>query len=155
LFTIDQDSNIWQIINKDDRLQILAMALKAAGLEEAIQQVGSITIFAPTDDAFEKVPPEIVERLSDPQNKNELAELLAYHAIVNSVLTSTELLEMDLPAQLATLTGDFITVTKQGDQVKINDATIVTSNILASNGIIHVIDAVLMPKSLKKEGVSN
>jgi uncharacterized surface protein with fasciclin (FAS1) repeats len=88
--------------------------------------------------------------LSKSQNRNEFAELFAYHAIGDRVLTSTELLEMHLLVRLETLTGDFITVTKHDDQVKINDATVVTSDILASNGIIHVIDAVLMPKSLNK-----
>jgi uncharacterized surface protein with fasciclin (FAS1) repeats len=123
------------------------MALSAAGLDGATQQVGSMTVFAPSDTAFSKVPPEIVQRLSDPQNKNELAGLLTYHAIGNRTLTSTDLIGMNLPARLQTLTGGFITITKQGNQVKINDATVVASDILASNGIIHIIDTVLMPAS--------
>jgi len=121
--------NIWQIVNKDERLKILPTTLKAAGLDEASQQAGSITVFA----AFGKVPPEIVQRLSDPQNKNELVELLAYHAIGDRVLTSTELIGMNLPARLETLTGDFITVTKQNNQVKINDAIVVASDIMAKD----------------------
>lgn len=129
---------------------MLSTALKAAGLEEATQQANSITVFAPSDTAFSKVPPEIVQRLSDPQNKNELAELLSYHAIGNRVLTSTELIGMNLPARLETLTGNFITVSKQGNQVKINGATVVASDILASNGIIHIIDTVLMSTSSRK-----
>jgi uncharacterized surface protein with fasciclin (FAS1) repeats len=104
-------------------------------------------VFVPIDAAFVEVPPEIVQCLSDPQNKNELAELLAYHAIDDRVLTSTELIGMNVPAHLETITDDFITVTKQGNQVKINDAIVVASDILASNGIIHTIDAVLMTTS--------
>ncbi|CAF2629723.1 unnamed protein product [Rotaria sp. Silwood2] len=142
---IDQHPNIWQIVNKDDRLKILTMALKAAGLEEASQQGTLFTVFAPSDAAFRKVPTDIAERLSDPQNKDELAKLLSYHAVGNRNLTSSELLKMDLPARLETLIGDFITVTKQGDQIKINNATIIESDILASNGVIHIIDSVLMP----------
>jgi uncharacterized surface protein with fasciclin (FAS1) repeats len=121
--------NIWQIVNKDERLKILPTTLKAAGLDEGSQQAGSITVFA----AFGKVPPEIVQRLLDPQNKNELVELLAYHAIGDRVLTSTELIGMNLPARLETLTGDFITVTKQNNQVKINDAIVVASDIMAKD----------------------
>ncbi len=150
MFTIDQGLNIWQIANADDRLKIFAMALAAAGLDEISQQPGSITVFAPSDAAFAKVPPEIVERLSDPQNKDELAQLLAYHAIGDKTLTSTDILKLNLPASLQTLAGTYITVSKQGNQVKINDATVVAVDISASNGVIHIIDAVLMPPSSGK-----
>lgn len=110
----------------------------------------SATLFAPSDDAFAKIPQDIIERLSDPQNKNELAELLAYHAVSDQTLTSTDILKMNLPARLQTLSGDYITITKQGDQVKVNDATVITPDIMASNGVIHIIDTVLMPESSRK-----
>ncbi|CAF1201580.1 unnamed protein product [Rotaria sordida] len=142
----DQQSNIWQIVNKDDRLKILAMALKAADLEDAAsQQKPIVTAFAPNDAAFNKVPNDIADRLSDPKNKDELAQLLSYHVIEGRNLTSSELLKMNLPARLQTATGGFITITKQGNEIKINNATIIESDILASNGIIHIIDSVLMP----------
>jgi uncharacterized surface protein with fasciclin (FAS1) repeats len=147
---IGQNPNIWQVVSKDNRLTILALALEAAGLNEASQQAGSITVFAPNDAAFSKVPLEIVQRLSDPQNKNELIELLSYHAIGEKILTSTALTGMNLPARLETITGGFITVTRQGNQIKINNATVIASDILASNGIIHIIDTVLIPPSLSK-----
>ncbi len=150
MLTIDQDPNICQIVNNDDRLKTLAIALKATGLDEVGQQASSFTVFAPSDAAFAKVPSEIVQSLSDSQNRDELIEVLTYHAIGDRVLTSSELLKMSLPACLGTLSDDFITVTKQGDQLKINDVTIITSDIMASNGIIHIIDAVLMPPSLSK-----
>ncbi|CAF4964328.1 unnamed protein product [Rotaria sp. Silwood1] len=141
----NQHPSIWQIINKDDRLKIFAMALKAAGYNEASQENILITVFAPNDAAFEKVPSDITQHYTDPQNKDELAELLAYHAVSNKSLTSAELLRMNLPARLETLTGGFITVTKQDNQIKINNATVIESDILASNGIIHIIDSVLFP----------
>ncbi len=139
-----------QIVNNDDRLKTLAFALKAAGLDEDAEQDGSITLFAPTDAAFSEVPPETVQFLSDPQNKDELIKVLAYHAIGNKALTSTDLIGLDLPARLQTLSGDFITVTTEDNQVKINDATVVAADILASNGIVHIIDAVLVPSLSKK-----
>ncbi|CAF1004084.1 unnamed protein product [Adineta steineri] len=144
---LGQHPNIWQIISTDDRLTTLATALKAAGLDESSQQAGSLTVFAPTDTAFSKVSPEIVQHLSDPQNKNELAAILLYHAIGDRVLTSANLMGMNLSTRLETLAGGFITITKQGNQVKINNATVIAAEILASNGIIHIIDAVLMPLS--------
>ncbi len=126
------------------------MAINLAGLDEASQQPGSITVFAPSNEAFSKVPQESVERLTDPQNKNELAQLLSYHVIGYIAVTSSELSVMSLPVRLQTLTGDFITVSKQGNQLKINDASVVQSDIRASNGIVHIIDTVLIPTSSDK-----
>lgn len=142
---LDQNPSVWDIVNKDSRLTVLAAALKAADLEEGSKEPGSGTIFAPTDAAFAKVPPAVVQRLSDPKNKDELARLLVYHVIGDQSLTSAQLLRMNLPTRLETLTGDFVTVAKQGNQIKVNDATVVTADVVASNGIIHLIDTVLSP----------
>jgi len=144
---LGQQPNVWEFVSKDNSLTILASALKAAGLDEASQQPASFTVFAPNDEAFSKVPTEIAQHLSDPKNKNELIEALSYHAIGDRALKSTDLIGMNLPARLQTLTGKFITVTKQGDEIKINNATIIASDIMANNGIIHIIDAVLMAPS--------
>lgn len=91
-----------------------------------------------------------MQYFSDSQNKDQLVELLSYHAIGDKTLTSSDLSKLDLPARLETLIGDFLTVTKQDDQLKINNATIVAADILASNGIIHIIDTVLTRSSLNK-----
>jgi uncharacterized surface protein with fasciclin (FAS1) repeats len=147
---LGQLPSIFEIVNKDNRLGTLAMAINLAGLDEASQQPGSITVFAPSNEAFSKVPQESVERLTDPQNKNELAQLLSYHVIGYIAVTSSELSVMSLPVRLQTLTGDFITVSKQGNQLKINDASVVQSDIRASNGIVHIIDTVLIPTSSDK-----
>ncbi|CAF2692352.1 unnamed protein product [Rotaria sp. Silwood2] len=141
----DKHSSVWQIINNDNRLKRLAMALAVAGYNEGSQRDISMTVFAPNNAAFEKVPTDITQYYSDPANRNELAELLAYHAVTNRSLTSSELLRMDLPARLETLMGGFITVTKQDNKIHINDATVIESDILANNGVIHIIDSVLMP----------
>ncbi|CAF3711658.1 unnamed protein product [Rotaria sp. Silwood1] len=108
---------------------------------------GPYTLFAPNDEAFNKVPQEIVDRLSDPKNREELAMVLGYHAVIGRALTAAQIQAMSLPARLETLAGDFVTVTRQNNQIKVNDATVIASDIVASNGIIHVIDKVLMPPS--------
>jgi len=150
LICLGQLPSIFEIVNKDNRLGTLAMAINLAGLDEASQQPGSITVFAPSNEAFSKVPQESVERLIDPQNKNELAQLLSYHVVGYIAITSSELSVMSLPVRLQTVTGDFITVSKQGNQLKINDASVVQSDIRASNGIVHIIDTVLIPTSSDK-----
>ncbi len=150
LFSIVQKPNLWEIITTDDRLKILALALQAADLDDVTEQLGSTTVFAPSDAAFAKVPQDIITQLLDPANKNELATILAYHAVGEKILTSTDILKMNLPLRLQTLSGDYVTITKQGNQVKVNDATVITADIMASNGIIHIIDAVLVPESSSK-----
>ena len=145
LHCLDQNPSVWDIVNKDSRLTILAAALKAADLEDDSKKLDMSTIFAPTDAAFAKVPQAVAQRLSDPKNKDELARLLVYHVIGDQSLTSGQLLRMNLPTRLETLTGDFVTVAKQGNQIKVNDATVVAADVVASNGIIHLIDTVLSP----------
>ena len=126
------------------------MALQAAGFDQASQQPGLVTVFAPSDAAFAKIPPEAAEFLRDPQNSEILGGLLSYHAINNRILTSTELLNMELPASFETLLGQPVTISRQAGRLKINNATIVAADILASNGIIHIIDSVLRPPSSNK-----
>lgn len=119
----------------------------AADITEADDLDGPYTLFAPNDDAFNAVPPEIVEHLSDPKNKEELGRVLAYHAVNNKAWSSADVQTMSLPARLETLTGDYVTVTKQNNKIKVNDAVVIAGDIQAKNGIIHVIDKVLMPPS--------
>ncbi len=107
-------------------------------------------MFAPSDEAFAKVPQDVVAHFTDPANKDDLAQLLSYHAVGEKSLTSTDILDMDLPLRLETLSGQYITINKQGNQVKINDATVIAADIEANNGIIHIIDSVLMPEKPSK-----
>lgn len=141
----DQLPNIIQIVNKDSRFKVLSMALKAAAITEEDDLEGPYTLFAPNDAAFNAVPSDVVQRLSDPKNREELGRVLAYHAVVNQSLPAAQIHAMSLPRRLQTLTGDFVTVSKQNNQIKVNDATVIASDIKASNGIIHVIDKVLIP----------
>ena len=135
---------MFELLKKDDRLKTLAAILKAAGLESESQQPGSVTVFAPTNSAFAQIPAAVIQRLSNPTNRNELIGLLLHHVIADKALTSSQLVAMNLPARLETLAGQFVTVTKQGNQMRIDNATVLTADLMASNGVIHVIDSVLI-----------
>ncbi len=117
----------------------LATALDAAGLTETLQGEGPFTVFAPTDDAFAALPAGALDDLlADPE---ALANVLTYHVVDGDVM-STDLSDgMEVEA----LNGDTLTITIDGDTVKVNDATVTTADIETSNGVIHVIDTVLLP----------
>lgn len=118
----------------------LLAAAKAAGLVEALQGEGPLTVFAPTDEAFAKLGDETIATLLKPENKDQLAGILKYHVIAGKV-KSKDLAGQTITAE--TLNG---TINVDGtDGVKINNATVVQADVKASNGIIHVIDTVLIP----------
>ena len=118
----------------------LAAALGAAGLVETLKGEGPFTVFAPTDAAFAKVPQQTLDDLLQPENKNKLAAVLNYHVVPGKV-SSHEVIAM---SSATTLQGQKVNISKQ-DGVKINDATVIVTDIGATNGVIHVIDSVLMP----------
>jgi uncharacterized surface protein with fasciclin (FAS1) repeats len=118
----------------------LLAAAKAAGLVETLQSAGPFTVFAPTDEAFSKLPEGLVEALLKPENKDTLVKVLTYHVL------ATEVHAADVPAgDVVTVEGSTISL-ELGDKVVINGSANVTStDVMASNGVIHVIDAVLVP----------
>ena len=118
----------------------LAAALGAAGLIEALKSEGPFTVFAPTDDAFAKIPPQALSELLQPENKEKLTAILTYHVVPGRV-TSHEVANLD---SATTLQGQSVKISKQ-DGVKINDAKVIAPDVEATNGVIHVIDTVLMP----------
>ena len=118
----------------------LAAALTAAGLVETLKGEGPFTVFAPTDEAFAKLPAGTVDDLLKPENKDKLTAILTYHVVPGAVM-STDLTE---GMKAATVQGGEVTITLEGGP-KVNDAMITTPDIAASNGVIHVIDTVLMP----------
>lgn len=121
----------------------LLAAAEAAGLVGALQGEGPLTVFAPTDDAFAALPAGTVETLLKPENKDQLAGILKLHVIAGQKVKSKDLAGKTLNAE--TLNGS---VSIDGtDGVKVNDATVIKADIKASNGIIHVIDKVLLPAS--------
>jgi uncharacterized surface protein with fasciclin (FAS1) repeats len=118
----------------------LAAALGAAGLIETLKGEGPFTVFAPTDDAFAKIPSETLSQLLQPENKGKLTSILTYH-VVSGKIGALEVINRD---SLKTVQGQEITVTKT-DGIRINDAKVITPDVKASNGVIHVIDTVLQP----------
>jgi uncharacterized surface protein with fasciclin (FAS1) repeats len=125
--------------------QTLVAALTAADLATALKGTGPFTVFAPTDTAFNKLPAGTVADLLKPENKAKLARILKYHVINGQSLTSTQINAMNLPAKVEMLDGGAITVSKDGNNLKVNDATVIFPDVMATNGIIHAIDTVLMP----------
>lgn len=125
----------------------LAAAVKAAGLEDALTGTKPLTVFAPTDAAFaklEKAKPGTIEMLLKPENKSKLVAILTYHVVPGSV-KAADVMKLKNGTKVKTLNGKSIKVmNKHG--VKVDNAKVTKVDIVASNGVIHVIDAVLMPK---------
>jgi uncharacterized surface protein with fasciclin (FAS1) repeats len=120
----------------------LAAALQAAGLVETLKGDGPFTVFAPTDEAFAALPAGTVENLLKPENKDQLIAVLTYHVVPGKVMA-------EQAAQLTeaqTVNGQDIRISTSYGKVKIDDATVVAADIEASNGVIHVIDEVILPK---------
>jgi transforming growth factor-beta-induced protein len=122
----------------------LAAALGAAGLVDTLKGAGPFTVFAPTDDAFKKLPAGTVETLLKPENKDKLKALLTYHVVSGKVLAA-DVLKLD-GKMVKTVNGAEIMISVKGGKVFLNDSQVTTTDIQASNGVIHVIDTVLMPK---------
>ena len=125
------------------QFKTLAAALEAAELIDALKGAGPFTVFAPTDEAFAKLPAGTVEALLKPENKEKLKAVLLYHVVSGSV-TADQVTKLN-GRSVKTLQGSSIKV-KTSHGVKIDNATVTQADIKASNGVIHVIDTVLMPK---------
>ena len=118
----------------------LVAAVKAAGLVDTLKGEGPFTVFAPTDAAFAALPEGTVEMLLMPENKDQLVSILTYHVVPGAVMSS----DLTEGMTAATVQGATVTFTLEGG-AKVNDATITAADIAASNGVIHVIDKVIMP----------
>lgn len=126
----------------------LVAAVKAAGLVETLSGKGPFTVFAPTDEAFAKLPKGTVDSLLLPENKDKLVAILTYHVVPGKV-TSAEVVKLD---KAKTVQGGDVSISVKTDEskkstVKINEASVVTADVEASNGVIHVIDSVIVPAS--------
>lgn len=119
----------------------LAAALQAADLVDALKGDGPFTVFAPTDEAFDKIKDTVAELLK-PENKAQLQAVLKYH-VVSGKVKSKDLIGKKLTAK--TLEGSEVSIDATGGKVMVDEATVVTPDIKASNGIIHVIDTVITP----------
>lgn len=121
----------------------LVAAVKAAGLVDTLKSDGPFTVFAPTNEAFAKLPEGTVESLLKPENRDQLVSILTYHVVAGKVLAS-DVIKLD---KAATVQGQMATVTVSNVGVMIDNANVVKTDIEASNGVIHVIDTVILPKS--------
>jgi uncharacterized surface protein with fasciclin (FAS1) repeats len=122
------------------KFKTLTAALDAAGKTEMLKEKGPYTVFAPSDDAFDKLPKGTVEDLLKPENKAKLGKILAYHVVEGKVMAG------DVKTMMAkTANGAELDIKVKGDKVMVNDAKVVKADVAASNGVIHVIDKVLMP----------
>lgn len=120
----------------------LVAAVQAAGLVETLKGEGPFTVFAPTDEAFARLPAGTVEDLLKPENREQLQAILTYHVVPGKVMSS------DLVGKATTATtvqGGEVDIDATGSAVKVDEATVTQADIAASNGVIHVIDAVIMP----------
>lgn len=120
----------------------LTAALDAAGLVETLKGKGPFTVFAPTDEAFAKLPEGTVKSLLKPENKQKLTSILTYHVVAGNV-KAADVIKL---SSAKTLNGQSVSIKVVGSKVLINDATVVKADIATTNGTIHVIDTVLMPK---------
>ena len=119
----------------------LVAAVQAAGLEETLRGEGPYTVFAPTDEAFAALPDGTVEMLLLPENKEKLIAILTYHVVPGKV-TSADVVKVK---EAQSLNGKGIPIAVNDGKVEVDNATVVTPDVMASNGVIHVIDAVIMP----------
>ncbi|MEN3792607.1 fasciclin domain-containing protein [Fulvimarina sp. MAC3] len=150
---MDPQKTIVENASEASNLTTLVAAVKEAGLVDALSGEGPLTVFAPTNEAFEKLPEGTVEELLKPENKQRLTKILTYH-VVPAEATSEAAMQMiqddggEHPAK--TLEGTDITLSMDGDTIVVTDAegnkaNVVQADVMQSNGVVHVIDTVLMP----------
>ncbi len=150
---MDPQKTIVENASQADNLTTLVAAVKAAGLAETLAGDGPFTVFAPTNAAFEKLPAGTVDELLKPENKEKLTKILTYH-VVPAKATSEAAMQMikddggKHPAK--TVEGEEITLGMDGDNIVVmdasgNTATVTQADVMQSNGVVHVIDTVLMP----------
>ena len=128
--------------NKD--FSTLVAAVQAAGLVETLKSKGPFTVFAPTNAAFAKLPAGTVESLLKSENKATLVKILTYHVVSGKVLAA-DVVKLN-GKMVKTVQGSDVTITVADGKVKVNDSNVVATDIETSNGVIHVIDTVLLPK---------
>jgi uncharacterized surface protein with fasciclin (FAS1) repeats len=143
---------IQNAVNSDDHTTLVA-AVKAAGLVDTLQGPGPFTVFAPTNEAFSKLPAGTVDTLLKPENKDTLTKILTYHVVAGRISASDlkkEIKAGNGEASLKTVSGGTLTATIQGNHIVLKDekgdmSTVTISNVNQSNGVIHVVDTVLLP----------
>jgi uncharacterized surface protein with fasciclin (FAS1) repeats len=144
-----QDSNkskdIVETATAAGSFKTLAKALEAADLVDTLKGKGPYTVFAPTDEAFARLPAATLNDLLKPENKKQLQRILTYHVVPGRV-TASEVVKLSTATAVS---GDTLDIKSQGNTVMVDDARVVKTDVNASNGVIHVIDAVILPDDVK------
>ena len=135
--------NIVEIAAGNPDFSTLVAALKAAGLVEALSGAGPFTVFAPTNEAFAQLPAGTLDSLLLPENKEKLVAILTYHVVSGKVMAA----DVVTLTEATSLEGDTIAISVANGAVKVDGANVVVTDLEASNGVIHVIDAVITPGS--------
>mgnify|MGYP000687022633 CR=1 FL=1 len=132
-----------ELASSDSSFSTLVAVVKAAGLVETLKGEGPFTVFAPTDEAFAKLPAGTVEELLKPENREKLKAILTYHVVPGKV-TADRVVKLH---EAKTAQGQSVSIKSEGGTVTIDQARVLKTDIHASNGVIHVIDAVILPRS--------
>jgi len=135
----EEPGTIVDVAVGNEDFSTLVAAVQAAGLAETLSGDGPFTVFAPTNDAFAALPAGLLEALLLPENKDTLVKILTYHVVPGEVTS-----DMVTAGDVATVEGQNVTITTDGG-VKVNGANVIATDVMASNGVIHVIDAVIVP----------
>lgn len=139
----DTLGTIAEIAANDSRFSTLVTALDTAGLVQTLQEDGPFTVFAPTNAAFNALPEGTVQDLLQSENRERLTSILTYHVVDGATMAA----DVQGMSSVTTLEGSELSISTSGDSVQVGDATVIQADVEASNGVIHVIDAVLMPPS--------
>jgi uncharacterized surface protein with fasciclin (FAS1) repeats len=138
----NHNSDIVDLAVQTDVLSTLVAAVEAAGLVETLKSDGPFTVFAPTNEAFEALPDGVLESLLMEENRDQLIEILTYHVVPGKVMSSD--LSDGMTAE--TVQGTEITISLSNYGVSVDDASVVQADVEASNGVVHIIDAVIIPQ---------
>ncbi|MCX7414396.1 MAG: fasciclin domain-containing protein [Planctomycetia bacterium] len=136
------DKTVVENAANNESFSTLVAAIKAAGLAETLSGSGPFTVFAPTNEAFKKLPAGTVEDLLKPENKAKLVAILTYHVVPGTV-KAKDVVNLK---EAKTVEGSNIAITVKDGAVMVNNAKVVKTDITSSNGVIHVIDTVILPK---------
>jgi uncharacterized surface protein with fasciclin (FAS1) repeats len=136
-----QDKNIVTLASETSSLSTLVKAVKAAGLVETLSGEGPFTVFAPTNDAFAALPEGTLDNLLKPENKDMLTKILTYHVVPGKVMAS----DLEDGQMVTTVAGEQAEISLSDGGAMVNEAGVAQADIEASNGVVHVIDAVIMP----------
>lgn len=139
-----QSQDIVSLAVGNENLSTLVAAVKAAGLVETLQGDGPFTVFAPTNDAFAALPAGTLESLLKPENKDKLTSILTYHVVASKVMSG----DLSDGQKAKTVEGNEISVSLGNNVAMINDAKVVAADVSASNGVVHVIDKVILPPGI-------